>query len=69
MDVIELRVFALFFINEAVLLFSDLPYKLIHTWDRLHNMFMAKYFLLSKKLNLKDKVTNFVALLGLFVSS
>ncbi|XP_049359162.1 uncharacterized protein LOC125823824 [Solanum verrucosum] len=69
MNVIGLRVFPLSLTGDVVLLFSELPYNSIHTWNQLHKVFMANYFPLSKKLNHKDKLNNFVALPSESVSS
>ncbi|XP_049344684.1 uncharacterized protein LOC125809056 [Solanum verrucosum] len=69
MNVIGSRVFPLSYTGDAAVWFSKLPYNLIHTWDQLHKVFMAKYFPVSKKLNHKDKLNNFVALPGESVSS
>jgi len=55
--------------DDATVWFYELPYNSIHRWDQLHRVFMAKYFPLSKKLNHKDKLNKFVALLGESVSS
>ncbi|XP_015161557.1 uncharacterized protein [Solanum tuberosum] len=68
-NVIGLRVFPLSLTGDAVVWFSELPYNSIHTWDQLHRVFMAKYFTVSKKLNHKDKLNNFVALPGESVSN
>ncbi|KAK4721330.1 hypothetical protein R3W88_011563 [Solanum pinnatisectum] len=68
-NVLRLRVFPLSLTGDVVVWFSKLPYNSIHTWHELHKVFMAKYFPLSKKMNHKDKLNNFVALLGEFVSS
>ncbi|WMV55093.1 hypothetical protein MTR67_048478 [Solanum verrucosum] len=64
MDVIGLRVFPLSLTGDAAVWFTKLPYNSIYTWDQLNTMFMAKYFPVSKKLNHKDKLNNFVALPG-----
>jgi len=69
MNVIGLRVAPLSLTDDVALRFSELPYNSIHTWDQLHRVFMAKYFLVSNKLNHKDKLNNFVALPGESVSS
>ncbi|KAK4713597.1 hypothetical protein R3W88_019504 [Solanum pinnatisectum] len=64
MAVIGLRVFPLSLTSDATVWFFELPYNSIHTWDQLHEVFMVKYFPLSKKLNHKDKLNNFLALHG-----
>ena len=60
--VIGLRFFTLSLTSDDALWFYELPCNLIHTSDQLHKVFMAKYFLLSKELNHKDKLNNFVVL-------
>ena len=62
LDVIGLRVFPLSLTGEAAMWFTDLPYNSIFTWNQLRDVFLARYYLVSKKLNHKDKVNNFVAL-------
>jgi len=69
MNVRGLRVFPLSLTEDAAVWFSELPYNSIHTWDQLHKVFMAMFFLLSKKLNHKDKLNFFVELSGECVSS
>lgn len=60
MDAIYLRVFALSLTHDATVWVSEFPYNSIR--DELHKVYLEKYFLLSKKLHLKDKLINFVAL-------
>ena len=67
--VIGLRVFSLSLTGEASIWFTDLPYNSIFTWNQLRDVFLALYYPVSKKLNHKDRVNNFVALLGESVSS
>ena len=62
MDVTELRVFPLSLTREATLWFTELHYNLIYIWDQLRDVFLARYYLVSKKLNHKDRVKNIVAL-------
>ncbi|XP_049373432.1 uncharacterized protein LOC125838412 [Solanum verrucosum] len=62
MNVICLRVLPLSLTGDAVVWFSELTYNSIYKWDQLHKVFMARYFLVSKKLNYKDKLNNFAAL-------
>ena len=69
MDVIGLRVFALSLTREAAIWFTELPYNSIFTWNQLREVFLALYYPVSKKLNHKDRVNNFVVLLGESVSS
>ena len=49
--------------------FTELPYNSIFTWNQLRDVFLARYYPVSKKLNHKDRVNNFVALPGDSVSS
>ena len=69
LDIIGLRVFPFSLTGEAAIWFTDLHYNSIFTWDQLRDIFLARYYPVSKKLNNKDKVNNFVALLGESVSS
>ena len=62
LDVIGLRVFPLSLTGEAAILFTELPYNSIFTWNQLRDVFLARYYPVSKKLNHKDRVNNFVAL-------
>ncbi|XP_069147993.1 uncharacterized protein [Solanum lycopersicum] len=62
LDVIELRVFHISLTEEAAIWFIELPYNSIFTWNNLRDIFIAHYYLVSKKLNHKDRVNNFVAL-------
>ena len=69
LDVIGLRVFPLSLTGEAAIWFTELPYNSIFTWNQLRDVFLARYYPISKKLNHKDKVNNFVALPRESVSS
>ena len=69
MDVIGLRVFPLSLTGEAAFWFTELPYNSIFTWNQLRDVFLERYYPVSKKLNNKDRVNNFVALPGESVSS
>ena len=69
LDVIGLRVFPLSLTGEAAIWFTELPYNSIFTWNKLRNVFLARYYPVSKKLNHKDRVNNFVALPGESVTS
>ena len=69
LDVISLRVFPLSLTGEAAIWFTELPYNSIFTWNQLRDVFLARYYPVSKKLNHKDRVNNFVALTGESVSS
>ncbi|KAK4729672.1 hypothetical protein R3W88_022660 [Solanum pinnatisectum] len=69
MDVICLRVFPLLMTEDTSMWFSELPYNSIYTWDQLHKVFMARYLLVSKKLNFKDTLNNFTTLPRESVSS
>ncbi|TMX04602.1 hypothetical protein EJD97_006809 [Solanum chilense] len=69
MDVIGIRVFPLSLTGETAIWFNDLPYNSIFTWNQLRDVFLARYYPVSKKLNHKNRVNNFLALLGESVSS
>ena len=60
LDVIGLRVFPLSLTGEAAIWFTELPYNSIFTWNQLRDVFLARYYLISKKLNHNDRVNNFV---------
>ena len=62
MDVIGLREFALSLMGKDALWFTELPYNSIFTWNHLRDVFLARYYPVSMKLNHKDRVNNFVAL-------
>ena len=67
--VIGLRVFPLSLTGEAAIWFTKLPYNSIFTWNQLRDVYLACYYLFSKKLNHNDRLNNFVALPGESVSS
>ena len=69
LDIIGLRVFTLSLTGEAAIWFTELPYNIIFTWNQLRDVFLARYYPVSKKLNHKDRVNNLVALAGESVSS
>ncbi|XP_049406169.1 uncharacterized protein LOC125869772 [Solanum stenotomum] len=69
MDIIGLRVFPLSLAGDATVWFTELPYNSIYTWDKLTQLFLARLFPVSKKLNHKDKLNNLVALPRQSVSS
>ena len=69
LDVIGLRVFHLSLTGEAVIWFTELLYNSILTWNQLRDVFLARYYPVSMKLNHKDRVSNFVALPEESVSS
>ena len=69
LDVIGLRVFPLSLTGVAAIWFTELPYNSIFTWNQLRDVFLARYYPVSKKLNHKERVNNFVALPGELVSS
>ena len=69
LDVIGLRVFPLSLMGEAAIWFTELPYNSIFTWNQLRDVFLARDYPVSKKLNHKDRVNNFVELSGESVSS
>ena len=54
LDVIGLRVFPLSLTGEAAIWFIELPYNSIFTWNQLRDVFLARYYPVSKKLNHKD---------------
>ena len=62
LDVIGLSVLPLSLTGEAAIWFTELPYNSIFTWNQLRDVFLARYYPVSKKLNHKDRVNNFVAL-------
>ncbi|KAH0678939.1 hypothetical protein KY284_020024 [Solanum tuberosum] len=64
MDVIGLRVFPLSLTGDAAIWFTELPYNSICTRNQLRDVFLARYYPVSKKLNHKDRVNNFMALPG-----
>ena len=68
-DVIGIRVFPLSLMGEAAIWFTELSYNSIFTWNKLRDIFLARYYPVSKKQNHKDRVNNFVALPGESVSS
>ena len=64
MDVIILKVFPLSLTREAAIWFTKLPYNSIYTWEQLMDVFLSQYCPVSKYLNHKDRVNNFLALRG-----
>ena len=68
-DVIGLRVSPLSLTGKATISFTELPYTSIFTWNQLNDSFLACYYPVSKELNHKDVVKNFVALIGESISS
>ena len=62
--VIGLRVFPLSLQGEAAIWLIELPYNSIFTLNQLRDVFLARYYPISKKLNDKDRMNNFVALPG-----
>ena len=64
LDVIGLSVFPLSLTGEAAIWFTELPYNSIFTYNQLRDVFLARYYPVSKKLNHKDRVNNFVELQG-----
>ena len=69
LDVIGLKVFPFSLTGETAIWFTKLPYNSIFTWNQLRVVFLARYYPVSKKLNHKDRVNNFVALPRESVSS
>ena len=64
MNVIVLRVFPLSLTGDTAVWISEIPYNSIYTLDQLRDVFLDKNYLMSKNLNHKDKVNNFVSLPG-----
>ena len=69
MNVIGLRVFPLSQTRDAAIWFVELPYNCVYTCDKLRDVFLVRYYPVYKKINHRDKVKNFMALHGDFVSS
>ena len=69
LDVIGLRVFPLSLTRETSIWFTEIPYNSIFIRNQLRDVFLAHNYPVSKKLNHKDRVNNFVALPGESVSS
>ena len=69
MNVIGFQVFPLSLTGDATIWFTELPYNSIYTWDQLRDVFLARYYPMSKNLNHKDKLNNFVTLPGESLSS
>ena len=69
MDVIGLRMFPLSLMGEDVIWFTELPYNSIYTWNQFRDVFLARYYLVSKKLNHKDRVKKILELPGESVTS
>ena len=64
LDLDVIGIFPLSLTGEASILFTELPYNSIFTWNQLRDVFLAHYYPVHKKLNHKDRVNNFVALPG-----
>ena len=69
MNIIGLQVFPLPLTRDVATCFTELPYNSIYTWDQLRDVFFARYYALSKKLNHTNKVNIFMAVPGEGVSS
>jgi len=69
LDVIGPKVFPLSLTGEDAMWFNELQYNSIFTWNQLRDVFLACYYPVSKNLNHKERVNNFVALPGESVSS
>ena len=69
LDVVGLRVFPLSLMREADIWFIKLSYNSILSWNQLRDVYLARYYPVSKKLNNKDRVKNFVAIPGESISS
>ena len=54
LDVIGLRVFNLSLMRETAIWFTEIPYNSIFTLDQLRDVFLARYYPVSKTLNHKD---------------
>ena len=64
MNVIRLRVFPLSLKGEDAIWFTELPYNSIYHWDQLRDVFLLLFYPVSKKLNHKYRLNDFVALPG-----
>ena len=64
MDIIGLRVLPLSLIGEDAIWFTEFPYNSIYSWNQLRDVFLARYYPMSNKINNKDRVNNFVELPG-----
>lgn len=62
MDVIGLKLFPLSLMGEGIIWFTKFSYNLIYTSDKFRDMFLARYYLVSKNLNHNSRGKNFVAL-------
>ena len=69
MDVIGLRVFPFLLTGEGAIWFTELPYNSIYTWEKLRDVFLARYYPVSERLNHKHRVNNFGALPGESITS
>ena len=58
-DAIRLRLFPFSLNNKAKAWLTSLPPGTINTWDGLINVFLAKYFPLTKSAKMRNDVTNF----------
>ena len=45
--------------GDSTVCLSELPYNSITIWAELCTVFLVKYFLMSKKININDKIENF----------
>ena len=55
LDVIGKRVFPISLTGEDFIWFTKIPYNLIFTWNQLRDVFLARYYPVSKKLNQKTE--------------
>ena len=55
LDIISLRVFPLSLTGEVAIRFTELPYNSIFTWNQLRDVFLARYYPVSKKLTTKTE--------------
>ena len=69
MELIRLKVFPLSLMGEAAICFTEIPSNSIFTWNQLRDLLLAQYYPVSKKLNHKDRVNNFVVIPGESISS
>ena len=58
-DAIRLRLFPCSLNNKAKAWLTSLPLGTINTWDGLVNVFLTKYFPLTKSAKMRNDITNF----------
>lgn len=69
MNNIVLGVFPLSLTRDVAIWFTELPYDSIYILDQLRDVFLERYYIVSRKLNYKYESNNFVELTGESVSS